>query len=111
MSEIMLSIEQPKEEYIVVYNLLRKIIDSSFSASPILAIHSSELGIVNKNCLLLRIKDRDLFFANPQLLFCGSSLTITSDNIDFSFEGKEMEKVMFYFYANKYLDILQKIYI
>lgn len=110
MNDVVLDVLEPKEQYIVLYNLLKKIIDNSYSSSPILAIYSTELGIAT-NCLLLRIKDRDLFFVNPQLLFCGETMTITADNFDYSFEGKEMEQVLFYFYTNKYLDVLQRLYV
>jgi len=100
---------ESKEQCIVLYNLLKKIIDNSYSSSPILAIYSPELNILTKNCLLLRVKDRDLFFVNPQLLFCGDTMTIIADNFDYSFEGKEMIEVIFYFYSNKYLDTLPRL--
>jgi len=111
MHDVVLDTLEQKESYEVVFNLLKKIIDHSYSTSPVIGIHTVELNIANKDCLLLRIKDRDLFFVNPYLIFCGQTLTIFSDNMCLSFEGKEKEQILFYFYFNKYLDRLKKVYV
>jgi hypothetical protein len=103
--------ELDTEKHTVLYNVLKKALNSSYSVLPIIAVASSDIGIETDSCMLLRIKDRELFFINPQFVFCGSTITIMADNIVYSLEGTERDQGFLYFYRNKYLDRFPKVYV
>lgn len=94
-----------EEENTVIFNILKKIVGSSFSTLKIAAIYAPEAGI-DRNCLLIKYKNKYIFLSKPKMKVEDLKLSLFSGNRMLrSFSTKESSEVLQYLYTNKYIDL------
>jgi len=91
------------EENTIIFNVLKKIIEDSYSVIDICAISAYDVGI-EKNCLLIKYKDKLVFLYEPKMILTNSKLKFLINNKPvFVFSKKEAFEVLYYLNNLDYL--------
>lgn len=94
-----------EEENTIIFNILKKILSSSFSSLKIAAIYAPEAGI-DRNCLLIKYKNRFFFLSRPKMKIEDLKLSLFSgDRMLKSFSMRDSAEMLNYLYTNKYIDL------
>lgn len=94
-----------EEEGIVIFNVLKKILDRSFSTLNVRGIYAPEAGI-KRNCLLIKYKESHFFLCNPHITMLDCKLSLYSSGKPIkTFSKRETIEVINYLYTAKYIDL------
>jgi hypothetical protein len=99
------------EEFLVVFNLLKKILDNSHSSLPIVAIAAQDMGI-QRNFILLRHCDKLFPLVNPKIQIKNNNTgiqLISDDKMVYSFSQAESKQILNYLIVTGYIQNFKRI--
>lgn len=99
--------EYTEEENIVIFNVLKKVLKDSYSSLPIQGISTQELGM-QRNCLLLKYKNKYLFLSDPRLSIENSKLKLHAFKKNHIFSKKKSIEILNYLYNTNYIDLFSE---